>query len=267
MKDQLGGRGFTLVELLVTIGIIGVLVSILLPALGNARVAAKETLALSNVRQVGQVFSSYTNDFKAWPFRSKGVQPDRDGGPDVQLPNMPQVLFFNWWPEGVRIGISDHFAQEWLWPGIVSRVAPWPEHFKTWVSPGMSTELPEEAPIGGDRPLEAQISMRYSNAFVARPELFKAGAGAEEKLLAATKPDEVTYPSGKVLLWDAHLAYLRKRPSEVNGHFDALTPMAFADLHADRKNPTQASAGVVNPFRGAAHNLNTTADGVRGKDY
>lgn len=57
-------RGFTLVELLVVIGIIALLISILLPALRRAREAANTTVCSSNIRQVMLAFRFYADDWK-----------------------------------------------------------------------------------------------------------------------------------------------------------------------------------------------------------
>ena len=56
--------GFTLIELLVVIGIIAILIAILLPTLSRAREAANRSACLSNLRQLGQAFSMYANQFK-----------------------------------------------------------------------------------------------------------------------------------------------------------------------------------------------------------
>jgi prepilin-type N-terminal cleavage/methylation domain-containing protein/prepilin-type processing-associated H-X9-DG protein len=116
-------RGFTLVELLVVIGIIALLISILLPALSKARRAATTVQCASNMRQISAAMLSYFSDNKGKLF-----------------------------PETVYYGESTIYPNGWFWAtelvGQHYLNAPWAKYPAGWTV--SSAAAPTNVPTTGN---------------------------------------------------------------------------------------------------------------------
>jgi prepilin-type N-terminal cleavage/methylation domain-containing protein/prepilin-type processing-associated H-X9-DG protein len=76
---------FTLLELLVVIGVIGALTSLLLPAVNAVRQSSRRTGCMSNLRQIGLAMEQYLDIHKKYPLAAQvpSVTPDRPDLPDL----------------------------------------------------------------------------------------------------------------------------------------------------------------------------------------
>src|SRR5262245_32852973 len=81
-------RGFTLIELLVVIAIIAVLIALLLPAVQQAREAARRTQCKNNLMQMGLALHNYEMTYERLPPGS--VDPNRP------IRNEPKDYHFGW---------------------------------------------------------------------------------------------------------------------------------------------------------------------------
>lgn len=82
-------NAFTLVELLVVIGIIAILIAILIPTLGRAKESANRAKCMSNLRQLAMATLLYENQFKSLPGRSLPAifDPVKVNDPNSDFPN------------------------------------------------------------------------------------------------------------------------------------------------------------------------------------
>lgn len=119
-RDPKAG-GFTLVELLVVIGIIALLISILLPALNKARAAASAATCLSNLRTMGQAWNIYMDEGKG---------------------NLPLYVWNN--NPGLTGAVAAQYAWDNGWVGLLSQ-------YKTNVSSLLCPTANEEIPFASQQ--------------------------------------------------------------------------------------------------------------------
>jgi prepilin-type N-terminal cleavage/methylation domain-containing protein/prepilin-type processing-associated H-X9-DG protein len=176
-------RGFTIVELLVVVAIIGALVALLLPAVQAAREASRRAQCQSNLRQIGLALSSYEGRQKAFPIGCIGCRytPPMPGQP-------PKVqLFLSW-----NAHLLPDLEQAALWHSIDLAVPTYSEPNRTTGATQLgaflcpSTDIDERLSRGG---------LWKGQAFTDYGGLY----GVEGKGHEATDPDALQWLDDKWL--------------------------------------------------------------------
>ena len=248
--------GFTLVELLVVIGVLAVLMAILAPAIGGAVIASREAVLLSRLHGIGQATEAYVGDHR---FQL----------PQAGIPHEPGYSIdtnYLW---------QSYFAQSGFWT-----VALWP-YFGEINHPGMF-------PPWRDQGQPTSTTIHYASMFQQNYAMFtQPGLWSpthpiiDESQLIAPRASEVAYPSAKVAffldfpmhLFDASLhGYIGTQPAGANFN----TPIALADSSARLLPYQDLPQSVSDPWweQRAAHvipdsngGLLRTLDGVEGRDF
>jgi prepilin-type N-terminal cleavage/methylation domain-containing protein len=106
--------GFTLIELLVVIAIIAVLVSLLLPAVQQAREAARRTQCKNNLKQIGLAFHNHESSFGTVPSSlrptSTGQGTTRIAALTKLLPYLDQANIYNQYNQSINWSVGANVA-------------------------------------------------------------------------------------------------------------------------------------------------------------
>jgi len=238
--------GFTLVEALVAMGIIAVLLALLLPALGLIRTHAQQLRSLSNLRQIGQSTSMYTDSYGSYYYGTGGW---------IRRPPDPSPFAI-----GFSVWQLDH-----NWPALIHDIAPWTDHYLVWVSPRTDPQPWTELIRGPRGTNRLPVSYQYSHSFVADPAVWSGRTNPiDESSIGPIRPSGVRYPSSKVLMFDADRSYLREPQT-----FEDPRPLLFADGSARAADEHEATTPVQNRLLPEQQPLlyHDTPEGVHGRDY
>lgn len=73
MSMKISNRGFTLVELLIVMGILGVLTALIIPNIASGRERARDAVRKSDFANIRNALRLYYNDFQEYPVGSGGI--------------------------------------------------------------------------------------------------------------------------------------------------------------------------------------------------
>src|SRR5690606_5643888 len=88
-------QGFTLIELLVVIAIIAVLIALLLPAVQQAREAARRTQCKNNLKQLGLALHNYHDVYNSFPMGTQTPLTGASSWRFALLPYLDQAVVYN----------------------------------------------------------------------------------------------------------------------------------------------------------------------------
>ncbi len=251
LSDSHRNDGFTILELLVTIALITVIISLLSPLLGEGRKTAQRAVSLSNLRQHTGVFSVYSNDhegrFPYFVYRDAQAVV-RCGGVAITIDHW---FSYSRWNLALANGYYDGDCNN-------------------------DSFYPPNYPRGlGENAVRAGISPYYYGcAFIARPAYWNPATRTGPSQWGSTRQAGVLFPAYKGLLFAYYPLFIEIRPG-LERISRLRLPIGFVDGHAESVAFGRIRSGYERGdgrFGGGSHHFSDgpgglhTLDGVQGRD-
>ena len=238
--------GFTLIETILVVAIIGLLLTLVLPSLSGARDAARRAGHLSRLRQHATVFTSYGMDWDDY----------------FPAPTDPDATYTVFYPNGEIVPLG-YFDVDWRW---TVPMAPYYED---------NALHPSFYPPGD--PAWYGTLYAYSCSFLADPLFWNATTRAGPGQWRGTRVDEVLYPSLKGLFVNRHDYPTVLNPDDLPPFEFTGAGAAFVDTSAEFVKEARFRPWYPNgegPWPGrvvpgvslSGSWVRHTIDGVRGRD-
>jgi prepilin-type N-terminal cleavage/methylation domain-containing protein len=263
-------KGFTLVELVVVVGIIGLLVSILLPSLGRAREQARRVSCASNLRQIGLAAVMYANENRGKFPRTyhkpgaallNSTKGGRDNGPadnpfsltqpekPVGASNAAASLYLLLRGRYVTADVfrcpSNIMAQP-IDPGTIDQCSNFPSPMRVYNSYSYAAQFPVQKAITAGWRFDLSLPPEYPLASDISP-----GKGGRNYTTGDTQDvSSVPYNAGPKTLARANS----------NNHKNAGQQVVYVDGHVEWS--TSPFCGPVKPGRPWRDNVFANTDGV-----
>lgn len=227
-------RAFTLVEVLVVLGVIAVLIALAVPGLVRTRQAARDLSDLSKIRQLGALVTLYAGDYRDVPpvifppvFVSRQLNI-----PELKIGYRGDTLSGSWFSNAGMF----HLAFDPVAPTTLVRATGAPKRmYKAHLTSGTTALVSD---------------FKLADVFYADPEFWTRDRQIGPVQWGAQTLSSVAFPSAKGMLWQTIVYTIPGHPEGVQGccSTGVQTAILWADQSASPQNMAELLPGVPNSW-------------------